>query len=85
MGFEKVDKDIIKKGLAENLKLKINRLEEAAKIGHLGSFIHAIVEYNNINQMAQTSLETEYLEKCNKKVFEIFNHISSMGTGKYWS
>ena len=85
MDFKKINERIIQKGMVEDLKLKINRLEEAAKRGFIKEFIPATIEYNIAREKVKNFIHMGNLLDCDKKVLEIFNYISSRNTDKYWT
>ncbi len=83
MDFKKIDQDIIGKGQVENLKFKINKLEETSKSGFMEEFVQAITDYSNAYKQAIDYIHPEDLRDCDKKVREIFNFIPSRETDKF--
>ena len=74
MPKEKVDLILIGKGLAEELKDKINKLEEYAGCGSLFGFINAVEEYSAARRKYKKYFDVDTMEFDNK-VVQIFRNL----------
>ena len=60
-------------------------LEEAVRIGSIEEFIDAIKKYDAAMKNARLFLKSEDLSECKRKIYDLFNDISSIGRDDYWN